>query len=167
MILLMADAKSQVVNQNSLTLQTADSIQINALANAFYKAISFQNVDSNKLDSLNRLFISSGQLIANTGEEPFFLTVKQYIDGTIPESKKEHLTVFEMNETCSKTEIFGKIASRFSTYKLHAKTVLMDYNTAGIYSMQFIKQHNKWLITSVAWDKESPTSMIPSKYACK
>jgi hypothetical protein len=167
MILLMIDVRSQTTNQNNVALQSADSIQISALANAFYQAISFQNVDSNKLDSLNKFFIPTGQLIANTGKEPFFLTVKQYIDGTIEQSRKERLNVFEMNETCSKTDIFGKIANRFSTYRLHGKTALMDFNTAGIYTMQFIKQDNTWLLTSIAWDKESPNSIIPSKYTCK
>ncbi len=167
LILLIVNARSQTIAQVHPAMQNDDSIQINELAINFYNAFSFQNVDSGKLENLSKFFISKALFITYRGEDPVFVTINEFVDSAKREFKKEHIKTFEMNETCSRTEISGKIASRFSTYKVHAAIEQIEFNSAGIYTLQFIKQHNQWLITSAAWDKEIPNLKIPSKYICK
>jgi len=116
---------------------------------------------------LSKFFIPQGLMISNNGKEPVFLTVRQFIEGAKENFKKQGIASWNEYEICAKTEMFGKVAHRFSTYKIRLIANGQESYRTGINAIQLIKQNNSWIITSVAWDKETQTLKIPAKYICK
>lgn len=158
-------ANSQILS-DSLNLRS-DSAAITFLIKKFYQTLSFDKTELNKYDSLNDFFVAYGLLISNVGKEPQFFAVKQYVESAKENFKKQEISSWNESEICAKTELFGKVAQRFSTYKIRLVSNGKESFRTGINTIQLIKQNNKWLITTVAWDKESQTLKIPEKYRCK
>lgn len=154
------------IHNNSLNL-ISDSSAIALLTESFYQTLSFDKVDMNKYDSLNKFFTAQGLLISNVGKEPQFFTVKQYIESAKENFEKQQISTWNESEVCATTELFGKVAHRFSTYKIKLVSNGQESYRTGINAIQLIKQDNRWLITTVAWDKESKTLKIPVKYLCQ
>ena len=166
-ILVAFNSYSQGPTMNGNSIQNTDSVEIDSLINEFYQTLSFEKVELNKFDSLIKYFIPQALMIANVGEIPEFSTVKQFIDGAKESWKKFQVTVRNEHEVCAKTEIFGKIAHRFSTYKIRIIAKGRERYISGINTIQLIKQNNRWVITDIAWDGESQTLKIPAKYLCE
>ncbi len=61
------------------------------------------------------------------------------------------------------TEVFGKIAHRFSTYALFINEQ-NDPVSKGINSIQLIKESNLWKVSSMLWNDQTTTLSIPEKY---
>lgn len=149
------------------SIQNTDSLEINSLINEFYQTLSFEKVEVNKFDRLFKFFTPEALMIGNVGTTPEFSTVKQFVDGAKESWKKFQVTARNEYELCAKTEIFGKIAHRFSTYKIQIIAKGRERYTSGINTIQLIKQNNRWVITNIAWDGESQTKKIPAKYLCE
>jgi len=81
--------------------------------------------------------------------------------------KKQQFSTRDEHELCANTDIFGKVAHRFSTYKIPIVANGKERAMTGINAIQLIKQSNQWLITSIAWDKESDKLKLPLKYLCQ
>jgi hypothetical protein len=167
LILILAGGTIGAQAQSALPNPSTDSILINSVVNDLYQTLSFKKVETHRYDSLTRFFIPQGLLIPAVGAQPLFLTVDQFISGAKENFQKQQITVWEEYETCSRTEVFGKVAHRFSTYKIRLVANGKESLRNGINAFQLIKQHNVWLITSVAWDRESQDLKIPSKYLCQ
>jgi hypothetical protein len=160
-------ANCQVKTNNDGLNITSDSAAISLLTNQFYQTLSFESSNSNKYDSLSNLFIRQGLLITTIGKEAQFFTVDQYIEGAKKNFVKQQISAWDENELCAKTDVFGKVAQRFSTYKIKLVSNEKESIRTGINAMQLIKQNGKWIITVVSWDKETETIKIPGTYLCQ
>jgi len=147
--------------------QTDDSTAINAAIANFYQMLSFTSADKNKYSNLPQLFTAQGVLISAVGDKPFFWTVRQYAQLAEENFKKQKMEVWGEQEICSQTNFFGKIAQRFSTYKILYVADGKETKRSGINAIQLIKENDKWLIASVAWDRASDTLPIPAYYNCE
>jgi hypothetical protein len=150
-----------------LQAQTSDSLRIDSTIKKFYQTLSFDKPDANHYDELTLFLIPQGLLISNVGKEPRFATTSEYISVSKATFRQQQITTWEEQEVCSRTEIFGKVAQRFSTYNIRIIANGKENLRSGINAIQLIKQNDTWLITSVAWDKEAPDQKIPSKYNCQ
>jgi hypothetical protein len=119
------------------------------------------------LDSLPNFFTAHAMMISNIGEAPEFSTIKEWVVNAKQGLKKQQFSIREESELCAKTEIFGKVAQRFSTYKIRIVANKKEREITGINAIQLIKQNNQWLITSIAWDKENQKLKLPGKYLCQ
>jgi len=144
-----------------------DSAAVDAAIANFYQILSFTSADQNKYNTLPQLFTAQGVLISAVADKPFFWTVQQYSQMAEDNFKKQKMEVWGEQETCSQTHIFGKIAQRFSTYKILYVADGKETTRAGINAIQLVKENGKWLITSVAWDRVSDTLLIPPDYSCQ
>jgi hypothetical protein len=77
---------------------------------------------------------------------------------------KQGISDWEEREVFAKTEVFGKIAQRFSTYQIRFTAKGKETVRRGINAIQLIQQGVKWYITSLAWDRQSETLPIPTRY---
>jgi len=83
-----------------------------------YSSICFKRGQRPPLDILKKVFVPGGRMINNDGDAPISLTVEEYVD----RFKEEVLDAgmfesFHEMEVVHVTEVFGKIAHRFSTYE--------------------------------------------------
>jgi hypothetical protein len=166
-MLFVTNAKCQIDADSSYQTDDSDSSAVDAVVANFYKMLSFTSVDQNKYSNLPQLFTAQGLLISATGNKPFFWTVQQYAQIAEDNFKKQKMEAWDEQETCSQTHIFGKIAQRFSTYKIIYVAGGKETRRSGINAIQLIKENGKWRITSVEWDRASDALPIPPDYSCQ
>ena len=129
-----------------------------------YAAISFVKGETPNYGLLKDLFIPDAKLINNNGDQPLIFNIDSFID-----SLKENLankvfeSIFEI-EIAYKTDLFGKIAHRFSTYEFRFNPNDENPYTIGINSIQLIQVGNQWKVTSIAWNDQRPGLEIPENY---
>src|SRR3569833_1992920 len=95
------------------------------------------------------------QFIPNIGKTPMYLKVDQFISNAKDNFRRQQIGSWVESETCARTDIFGKIAQRFSTYSIRLTANGVESRRAGINAIQLIKVNDSWLISAVAWDKET------------
>jgi hypothetical protein len=130
---------------------------INETVKNLYRAISIKKGEMPDWEKFRSLFFPGAQLISNTGEKPLVWSVEEFIAYYRERIKDKTVEEFYEGEIAQKTEIFGKIAHRFSTYE--AKPY-----KRGINSIQLLQTENKWLVTSLIWNDEQADLSIPKKY---
>jgi len=59
---------------------------------------------------------------------------------------------FREREITGRTELFGTVAHRFSTYETCFRTADGDFPVRGINSIQYLKTDNSWRVVSILWN---------------
>jgi hypothetical protein len=94
--------------------------------------------------------------------------VQQFIEVVQEQIKSGDLEAFREQEIASKTEVFGKIAHRFSTYEAYIRSLYKRKRCSSVYvgfnSIQFIQVAGTWQVTSLAWNDQRPDRIMPAKY---
>jgi hypothetical protein len=141
-----------------------DREAIDLLTTDLYAAISFRPGGKPDLDRLKGLFRLPGILVNNNGEEPvvwdvegFVHTYGQQIDGGSVHS-------FMEEEITDRTELFGAVAHRFSTYQARFRGEDSAAVIQGINSIQFIKTGGAWRVVSIIWNDQKEGLPIPEQY---
>jgi hypothetical protein len=144
------------------TYTVPDDAAITKAVHDAYACICF-NDNNLRYDSIKNYFIPEAQLInfrtdtaAVTSLPQFVAFYKQFI-----ESNKVKL--FYEEELFGRTEQFGKIAHRISTYKTYLNTRDSAIER-GVNSFQLIKTPAGWKVSSIIWDVEKPTLPVPVYY---
>ncbi|ARS36910.1 hypothetical protein [Pontibacter actiniarum] len=128
---------------------------LDELTEALYACISFGKGGQPDLEKLKTFFYKGGRLINNVAAQPQEFTVDQFVDVVAEQVKNGKLEAFSEREVSSKTEVFGKVAHRFSTYEARFDPSSAAPFSVGVNSIQFIKVNGHWLISSMVWDDET------------
>lgn len=131
--------------------------EIDETMKELYGVITIKKGEIPDWEKFRSLFFPGAQLISNSGEEPLAWSVEEFIAYYRERINDKTIEEFYEGEIAQKTEIFGKIAHRFSTYE--AKPY-----KRGINSIQLLQTGNKWLVTSLIWNDEQANLPIPGKY---
>jgi hypothetical protein len=126
----------------------------------FYRCISFKKGEQPFPEKLNELFIEDGIMINYNGDQPERLNIPSFVAAYKENVAKGIFPSLIGKEISHKTEVFGKIAQRFSTYEFHVDT----HVSRGIETIQLIQINGKWVITSVVWHDQNEMLKIPEKY---
>lgn len=87
------------------------------------------------------------------------------MDGFVADAKEAYRSEgFWEREVWGRTERFGGIAHRFSTYESRVRSEESEPVAYGINSIQLARFEDRWWIASVIWDHQTPAQAIPSKY---
>lgn len=140
-----------------------DLTKIEELTNSLYSCISFRQREKPDLARLKSLFIKEGMLINNNGD-PLIFTIDQFVDAVGYQVSVGSLKSFSEREVAERTEIFGKIAHRFSTYEARFDADDPEPLTIGINSIQFIKVGDSWRVSFLVWNDEAEDRKIPERY---
>lgn len=137
---------------------------IDELTGELYGCISFLEGDKPQLERLRELLLKEARMINTDPEIPVNLGVEEFI-----ESFNEALTVgglkeFNEKEIFHKTDIFGRIAHRFSTYEARFDAESMAPAAVGINSIQFVKTDEGWKVSGMCWFNQKENLPIPRKY---
>jgi ribosomal-protein-serine acetyltransferase len=130
----------------------SDEQAIDELAAQFFGAFTNCAGAAPDVDRLYRLFARDARIINNAGAHPQVYDVTGFIeprrailtDGTLREFREE--------ETRANTDIFGKIAHRFSRYRKTWVASGERYEGEGAKSLQFVRTPEGWKISSLIWD---------------
>ncbi|WP_333819804.1 hypothetical protein [Ohtaekwangia sp.] len=138
--------------------------EIDQTIQRMYQTLSFTDGTWENAEQLLEVFLPEGKLISNAEQSPQVWTPEQYIQTSRANLSKRHIRSVEEKELHSKTDLFGKIAQRFSTYQVRFNIDGKEVIRKGINAIQLIWKDGKWMIVSIIWDRESDTLKIPVQY---
>ncbi len=127
-----------------------------------YACISFSN-SKPRYDSIQYYFIPQAQLINFRTDTAMVTGITQFVGFYKQFIEANHIALFYEQELYSKTEQFGKIAHRISTYKTYINS-MDSLPERGVNSFQLIKTPTGWKVSSIIWDVEKPTLPVPAYY---
>ncbi|TSD67782.1 hypothetical protein FFF34_010455 [Inquilinus sp. KBS0705] len=148
------------------TYTVPDDAAIKKAVDDAYYAISFKKGEQPRYDSIKYYFTPQAQLInfrtdtAETGSITEFVGLfRKMVEGG-------HISMFYEEEEFGRTEQFGRIASRISTYNTYLNT-RDSIAERGVNSFQLIKTPTGWKVSSIIWDVEKKTLPVPDYYLKK
>ena len=148
----------------SMSTQAEDvKRELDALAAAFFEAVSFEAGGAPPYQNIHGLFISAGLLIKNTASKPEISTVAEFIAPRQALVDGGALTRFKEWELSETTHIFGNIAHRYSAYGKAGTQDGKAFEARGVISTQFIKTPEGWKMSAMAWDDERPGLALPAE----
>ncbi len=147
-----------------LTEYEEDMEQINNLTGMLYATVCFGEGEEPALDKLDDLFVQGGRLINNNPDSPLIMDAEGFVERVKDMIAGGKLKSFNEREINSVTELFGKIAHRFSTYESRFDPQQTEPFSVGINSIQMVKIKGKWLISSLVWNDRTSGMPVPQKY---
>jgi hypothetical protein len=137
---------------------------LQSLIGEFFAAVSFPQGGAPQYDRIRGIFIPEGLLIKNSGETPEISSLDAFIAPRQELVDTGRLTAFDEVELAARTEAFGNVAHRLSTYEKRGVQDGVAFSAIGIITTQFIATPAGWRITAMAWDDERPGLVVPHDY---
>ncbi|MBD1366701.1 hypothetical protein IDJ77_23015 [Mucilaginibacter sp. ZT4R22] len=131
-----------------------------------YAAISFKKGEKPRLDEIGNYFIPQAQLINFRTDTADVSTLPQFINLYKQFVSSAHIDEFYEEEAFGKTEQFGRVAHRISTYNTYLNT-RDSIAERGVNSFQLIKTPKGWKVSSIIWDVEKKSLPVPDYYLKK
>jgi hypothetical protein len=143
-----------------------DVSSIDGIMKAFYESTAGPAGQPRDWDRLRSICGSETRfLAARPGAEGrsviFSLTVEDYIMHNRRYFEKGG---FFESEAFRRVEEFGNIAQVWSTFESRRTADAPEPYARGIYSLQLLKDGDRWWVLSVLWDHERPENPLPEKY---
>jgi hypothetical protein len=135
--------------------------QCRALMSAFFTAVSFERGGRPDYEALYGLFIDGGRLIRAGSDEPDVATVEQFVASRLKLVESGTLQQFQETETGARTDVFGSVGHRLSTYGKSGVSNGVPFAANGVISTQFVQTVAGWRMSSMAWDDERPGLNVP------
>ena len=126
---------------------------LDELTRVFFGAFANKHGAPN-VDGLRRLFLPQAVITKRSGSTCEVMTVSQFIEPRQWLLTGGTLVDFEEWETSARTEIFGGIAQRFSTYEKAGMMAGQPFTGRGVKTIQFVLLDGEWRISALAWEDE-------------
>ena len=128
-----------------------------------YKSMSFSEGVAPNWTNFHDCFTSSAQFINANLDAPMFLDVRTFAQVLESQIKANDIPQLFTQEVSHRTQIFGKVAQRFSIF---TNKVELDQEptTRGVNSIQLICAKGNWLIQSISWYNERTDDSIPDTF---
>lgn len=139
-------------------------VALQSLIGEFFAAVSFPEGGAPQYDRIRDVFIPEGLLIKNSGETPEISGLDAFIAPRQELVDTGRLTSFDELEVAARTEVFGNVAHRLSTYEKRGVQDGVAFSAIGIITTQFIATTAGWRMTAMAWDDERPGLVVPQEY---
>lgn len=127
---------------------------IDTLTHRFFKAFTTNERGELNLGVIYDLFIAEGLIVKNVGPHPEVYNLDQFIEPRKTLLTSGVLENFREEELSEHTEIFGRIAQRFSRYRKSGSLNGTPFETEGMKTIQFIQTKHGWKMSALAWDDE-------------
>ncbi|HKO94917.1 MAG TPA: DUF4440 domain-containing protein [Polyangiaceae bacterium] len=134
--------------------ESRDKHCIDALVTAFFGAFSVEHARRDGLAELRELFIPEAVIVKGGGAAPEVWSLAQFIEPRARLLAGGSLVAFVERELSERTEIFGSIALRSSTY---TKSGVLDgtaFEGRGVKLMQLVKTPASWRVSALSWEDE-------------
>ncbi len=143
-----------------------DDAAIKKAVDDAYAAISFKEGEKPRYDSIQYFFIPQAQFINFIADTAQILPFNDFVKAFKNYIETGNIKFFQEEEIYGRTDQFGNIAQRISTYKTYANTMEIP-SERGVNSFQLIKTKNGWRVSSIIWDVEDKNLSIPDYYLSK
>jgi len=161
-----ASCNTATTTKGNVSYTVPDDSAITKAVHDAYAAISFKKDEKPKLTEIKNYFIPEAQLINFRTDTAQVTNFNQFVDLYKQFIEGNHISLFYEEELFGRTEQFGRVAHRISTYKTYLNR--MDtIEERGVNSFQLIKTKDGWKVSSIIWDVEKPTLKIPGYYLKK
>ncbi|USN99281.1 MAG: hypothetical protein H6810_00975 [Phycisphaeraceae bacterium] len=143
-----------------------DVDSIDAIVGAYYASLSGPKGQERNWDRLRSLFQPMARLIAarpvrGTNSGIWVMEMEEYI--AFNKTYMERGGYFE-KEIHREVQQFGNIAQVWSTYESRQFEEAPEPYSRGIYSVQLLKDGDRWWIVNMYWDYERADAPIPAEY---
>ena len=132
---------------------TPAQVALDEVTRVFFGAFTNKHGAPN-VDALGKLFIPQAVITKRSSAACEIMTVAQFIAPRLKLLTEGALKDFEEWETSARTEIFGGIAQRFSTYEKAGVIAGQPFTGRGVKTIQFIQLDGEWRISALAWEDE-------------
>ena len=140
-----------------------DEAAIKTAVDNVYTALSFGDGKQPNADSIKNCFIEKAQLINFIADTAQILSIDDFIKAFKNYTQTSKINFYKETEIFGRTEQFGNIAQRISSYKTFANNTDV-VSERGVYSFQLIKTPNGWKVSSIIWDVEDKNLPVPKYY---
>jgi len=140
-----------------------DDAAIKKAVDDAYAALSFKAGETPQYDNIKDNFIQQAQLINYIADTAQILSIDNFVKAFKNYVETTKIKIFKEQEMYGKTDQFGNIAQRISSYKTYINSE--DFvKERGVNSFQLIKTPQGWKVSSIIWDIEKPGLSIPDYY---
>jgi hypothetical protein len=154
---------SQPTIASATSYKVPDDSAITKAVHDAYAVISFRTGGRPAYDSIKNYFLPQAQLINFRADTAQVLGIDQFVALYKGFMEGNHIGLFAETELFGRTEQFGNIAERISSYKTYINS-MDSLPERGVNSFQLIKTPAGWKVSSIIWDVEKPSLPIPSYY---
>ena len=152
-------------NDNTNTYSAPDDAAIKKAVDDAYASISFKGGKPN-YENMQTAFIPQAQLINYITDTAQILSINDFTRAFKNYVETTKIETFQEQEIYGRTDQFGKIAQRISSYKTYVNS-LDVVKERGVNSFQLIKTPQGWKVSSIIWDLEKTGLTIPNTYLGK
>ncbi len=138
-------------------------IAIQAVVEKTYAGFSVENGKLPDFIQLKSYFMPEARLGFVKNDTLILRPIDEYLAGMKAGLEAGNITRLKEWEIKGRTEHFGDIAHRISTYGVYVNTT-DSLAERGIISYQLVKTNGEWRVLSMIWDSETPTLQLPAKY---
>jgi len=137
---------------------------IHTITKKLYDGLCFEQGQFPDFKGVRKLFLENARFIEHDGQQENIKTFDDFSASLTSVIKSGQLISSFEKEVFEKTEIFGSIAQRFSTFEAYVSVDSKKPYSQGVNSFQFIKDSDGWHIASLMWQCAGPGVEIPSEY---
>lgn len=159
-----SNTNSGSVSNNNYT--APDDAAIKKAVNDAYASISFNSGEKPRYDSIKDYFIPQAQLINFIEDTAQILSINDFVSAFKAYVDSSKIQIFKEQEIYGRTDQFGNIAQRISSYKTYINSVDI-VKERGVNSFQLIKTPQGWKVSSIIWNVEKSGLSIPDYYLGK
>ena len=147
------------------TQNHTDDIEANtptSVVEAFYTALSFPAGSKPNYEAISALFHPQSVIVppaSDTGGAIKALNVSDFLNLYKPQLEEFREGGFLENEIFKSEAEFGNVAQYLSGYQLELGGTIHAFR--GINLFNLVREHGKWWIISLVWDRAAPHS-VPS-----
>jgi hypothetical protein len=137
---------------------------IDSVVAALYASISFPPGGRPDLTALRAVMLPGARLVHVKPEGPDVMDVGTFVERFERQLAAGTLRAVDEREIAARTDVFGGVAQRFSTYAGRFDIGGQKLDMRGINAIHLVRDAEGWRVASLVWDDELVDRPIPDDY---
>lgn len=153
-----------IKTKHNLSSDQVDVASIDGIIDAIYDSITFSMGERPDIARFRSLCVPNAPFIRIRPDGVDKMDSNSFFSSFRERVETGALKSFYEGEISRKTHRYGSIAQVFSTYKKGMNTEDPESFVRGINSIQLYHDSQRWWISCLMWEDESPDNPIPDEY---
>ena len=156
--------KHSGMSQPYSSADRVDAASIDGIVKAIYESITFSENENPDMARFQSLCAPNAPFVRIQPDRVDKMDLESFLSSFQDRVESGALKSFYEGEISRKTNQYGSIAQVFSTYKKGMNTEDPESLIRGINCFQLYYDSQRWWISCLIWEDESPENPIPDKY---